>query len=410
MSHVPSPEARTPRRWACPCLGAAALLAVATLAGTPVAASPQETPSSSGRARSERSGSEWYARGMELHESGRWDEAIPAFRQAIEAGYRVDAATYNIACGHARKGEKDLAFEWLGQAMEAGFNLAAYLDDEDLASLKTDPRWTDLKAKARTVRAGKDRQRVEKAVKRFDSLMSASRKDGRDLFENGRELLRVAEYDRAARAFVAAAETGTREGTSHFNAACARALAGRKDEAFALLRRALDTGFDDPDQLREDEDLDGLRSDPRFAELVRDAEALSLEGFPSWGARLLLSERVAEAKEAAARFEAYLKKNPSSGRAYSNLGVVHLAAENDREAARAFTRALELGYRKATTAYNLACAHARLGEKDAAFARLDEAIAAGYRDPDHMEKDDDLFSLRRDPRFKAAVEKARRNE
>jgi tetratricopeptide (TPR) repeat protein len=391
---------------ACCAVSLASLLAPAGAAQQPATGRPPTTTKS----LEDRSGSQWYSRGMELHEDERWDEAITAFRKAIEAGHRVPAATYNVACGYARKGDRDLAFEWLGKAMDAGFDVASYLDDDDLDTLRDDRRWADLKAKARASRAGKDQSRVKAAVARFEALMARTPRDGRELFDNGRELLRVAEFDRAARAFVAAAEAGRREGTSLYNAACARALEGRKEDALGLLRRALDAGFDDPETMRKDDDLDALRSDPRFATLLEDAKALSLDGFPSLGARILRSERVAEATEAATRFEQYLKAHPASGRAWSNLGFVSLASEEPKEAARAFGKALELGYRKAPTMYNLACAHAQLKEKDKAFEWLDRAIDAGYADADHMEDDDDLWNLRRDPRFKKAVEKAKAAE
>ena len=59
------------------------------------------------------------------------------------------------------------------------------------------------------------------AVSRFDRQMARTPRSGRTLFEVGRELLEVGEYDRAAQAFVASAEAGNREGTSLYNAACA---------------------------------------------------------------------------------------------------------------------------------------------------------------------------------------------
>ena len=346
---------------------------------------------------------------MELHEDERWDSAIEAFRKAIEAGYREEVATFNIACAQARKGEKDLAFEWLDKAMQGGFDVHGHLDDSDLDGLHSDPRWTELKGKARQARAGRDQAKVRRAAERFDLLVGRTPKDGRALYDVGRELLRYADYDRAARAFVAAAEAGVREGTSLYNAACARALANQKPEALDLLQRALDAGFDDPDHLREDDDLDSLRAEPRFRQLVKDAEELTLEGFPSFGARLLRSQMVAEGEEAATRFESYLKRHPESGRGWSNLGYASLAAENDRQAARAFRKALDLGYRRPATMYNLACAHARLKEKDEAFAWLDKAIDAGFGSYRQIEDDDDLFNLRRDPRFPKAVEKARKS-
>jgi hypothetical protein len=56
--------------------------------------------------------------------------------------------------------------------------------------------------------------------------------------------------------------------------------------------------------------------------------------------------------------------------------------------------------------YSVACCHALAGERDAAFAALDEAVAAGWKDVAHMEKDEDLSALRGDPRWKV-VTKAR---
>ena len=386
------------------------LLAVATLAGAPARiawAEPQSTPRPDA-GREDRSGSGWFERGKERHRDRRWDEAIGAFRQAIEKGYREEVAVFNIACALARKGEKDGAFEWLEKAMAAGFDVYGHLDDSDLEGLHADPRWTVLKGKAREARAGRDEAKKRRAAERLALLLARTPRDGRALYDVGRELLRYADHDRAASAFVAAAEAGVREGTSLYNAACARALSNRKDEALERLQKALEAGFDDPDHLREDDDLDGLHADPRFHRLLKDADDLTLDGFPSLGARLLRSQRVAEAEEAATRIEAYLKRRPHSGRGWSNLGLVSLAAENEEQALHAFRKALDLGYRKPATMYNLAGAHARRKERDEAFAWLDKAIDAGFTSWRQMEDDGDLFQLRRDARFEKAVAKARR--
>ena len=55
-----------------------------------------------------------------------------------------------------------------------------------------------------------------------------------------------------------------------YNAGCFEALAGDKDAAFAHLRRAkeLDAEGDSAPYFREDGDLDPLRHDPRFQELL----------------------------------------------------------------------------------------------------------------------------------------------
>jgi Flp pilus assembly protein TadD len=64
---------------------------------------------------------------------------------------------------------------------------------------------------------------------------------------------------------------------ARYNLACSLALLGRPDDAFAALEDAVRLGYRDVDHLREDEDVDSLRGDPRFREIVRrlDTEAAS---------------------------------------------------------------------------------------------------------------------------------------
>lgn len=56
----------------------------------------------------------------------------------------------------------------------------------------------------------------------------------------------------------------------HYNAGCLEALAGEPDAAFGHLRRAkeLDTEGKSAPFFRDDDDLDSLRGDPRFEELL----------------------------------------------------------------------------------------------------------------------------------------------
>ena len=55
--------------------------------------------------------------------------------------------------------------------------------------------------------------------------------------------------------------------------------------------------------------------------------------------------------------------------------------------------------------YNLACARAKLGDPDAAFAALDRTFANGWTDVDHIRTDEDLASLRDDPRLDDLIER-----
>jgi hypothetical protein len=59
-----------------------------------------------------------------------------------------------------------------------------------------------------------------------------------------------------------------------YNLACAYSLMDRKDDAFAWLFKALDSGFDGEGTLRGDDDLDNLRGDPRYRQALSRVKSL----------------------------------------------------------------------------------------------------------------------------------------
>jgi tetratricopeptide (TPR) repeat protein len=61
---------------------------------------------------------------------------------------------------------------------------------------------------------------------------------------------------------------------AHYNLACSYALLKKVDPAIKALRRAVELGYRDFRYMREDRDLDALRHDPRFRQLLRECEKL----------------------------------------------------------------------------------------------------------------------------------------
>jgi tetratricopeptide (TPR) repeat protein len=59
---------------------------------------------------------------------------------------------------------------------------------------------------------------------------------------------------------------------AHYNLACSYALLKRTEPALKILRRAVELGYRDFRYMREDHDLDGIRQDPRFRQLLREYE------------------------------------------------------------------------------------------------------------------------------------------
>jgi tetratricopeptide (TPR) repeat protein len=59
---------------------------------------------------------------------------------------------------------------------------------------------------------------------------------------------------------------------AHYNLACSYALLKRPDQAIKTLRRAVELGYRDFRYMREDRDLESIRHDPRFRQLLREYE------------------------------------------------------------------------------------------------------------------------------------------
>jgi tetratricopeptide (TPR) repeat protein len=61
---------------------------------------------------------------------------------------------------------------------------------------------------------------------------------------------------------------------AHYNLACSYALLKRTDLALKTLRQAVELGYRDFRYMREDRDLDAIRHDPLFRQLLREYENL----------------------------------------------------------------------------------------------------------------------------------------
>jgi hypothetical protein len=60
---------------------------------------------------------------------------------------------------------------------------------------------------------------------------------------------------------------------AHYNLACSYALLKRIDQALRTLKQAVELGYRDFRYMREDRDLEAIRHDPRFRQLLRDYES-----------------------------------------------------------------------------------------------------------------------------------------
>lgn len=80
-----------------------------------------------------------------------------------------------------------------------------------------------------------------------------------------------------------------------------------------------------------------------------------------------------------------------------------LGRREHRLAAMALGVAVALRPERPNPRYDLACALALSGQRKQALAELERAVANGFEDGKHMREDEDLKSLRGDPRFEALL-------
>jgi hypothetical protein len=88
------------------------------------------------------------------------------------------------------------------------------------------------------------------------------------------------------------------------------------------------------------------------------------------------------------------------GRAWFNLGYAQLKSGDAAACTPSFQKALDLGYQPSTMMYNLACSTAQEGKTDTAFAWLDKAEKAGFKNWQSARWDEDLDPLHGDKRWK----------
>jgi beta-lactamase regulating signal transducer with metallopeptidase domain/tetratricopeptide (TPR) repeat protein len=355
-----------------------------------------------------------FGRASKLHAQERWAEAAASFEEAADAGYHVGTSLYNAACGHARMGDAAAAVDLLERAIDAGFdNLGHMMKDSDLDPIRRDAAFRSMIERlGDDGRLGRKRgyDKYQSAVDRYEDLRATGSTQGKAWYEVGSALLSLRDFDRATDALHRAAENlPNGKQNALYNLACAYSLAGQSGAALDALEEAVLAGFDSDERFENDSDLDGIRDTKRFAEIEELHDTLSLDRYRSgfdWG-----SEYSARRWEPAVEdLQAFVARRPDVGRAWNNLGWALHHSRRYAEAREAFTRQLELEYRPGLATYNIACTYAMEGDTEAALEWLGRAVDLESVSSHHLIGDNDLESLRDDPRFERLVEQLAESE
>ena len=105
--------------------------------------------------------------------------------------------------------------------------------------------------------------------------------------------------------------------------------------------------------------------------------------------------------------EAHAKAHPGDLDALRELAYAYTSSGRLEEALAADRELVAREPLRADLHYDLACSFALLGRSDDAFPSLNRALDLGFDSLEILEADDDLASLRPDPRYAALVARLR---
>jgi len=291
--------------------------------------------------------------------------------------------------------------------VQLGFDDAdKYLSDSDLDPIRSDSRFRAL---VESMGGQQADRRVRQAMEKLEETRKDAAAEWHDWANAGVALLRVRKLPEAIEALRRSVEMNPANDVGWHNLACAYALDRDTRQAIDALSKSVVDGNGSADRIIHDPDLASLRGERQFIELVQLARDLELGGMKH--NNIFGDDDVQQWRRALPEYERLAREHANVGRAWFNLGFARLRAGEARTAADAFQRALSLGYRPATSKYNVACSLSVAGEIDQAFRYLDDALAAnrkliaGYARGDH-----DLKALRNDPRFDAVRDAIRELE
>ncbi|MFN0008898.1 MAG: TPR end-of-group domain-containing protein [Planctomycetota bacterium] len=101
--------------------------------------------------------------------------------------------------------------------------------------------------------------------------------------------------------------------------------------------------------------------------------------------------------------ETELRLHPENLGAWIELGHVYTRAKRYEEGLAVDRELVLRAPNDSTVRYNLACSLALLNRTEEALDALEQAVALGYEDPEHLLADPDLAGLREEARFQEFV-------
>jgi tetratricopeptide (TPR) repeat protein len=195
------------------------------------------------------------SRGVALSQSDQSDKAAPYFEAALRLNPKLFEAHYFFARHHFTAGDLERAIEFYESASE--------LRPEDYQVPLLSAQIYDDVGRPEEGLAVRRR-----GVKVAEEHLKLNPDDARALYIGANGLVCLGQVEKGLRWARLARELQPNEPMALYNLACIYSLAGEVDEAIDCFAACLDNGFSYRDWAEHDSNLDAIRDDPRFVELM----------------------------------------------------------------------------------------------------------------------------------------------
>ncbi len=237
----------------------------------------------------EHNANAWFLLGYALHMDKQLEAALDAHKKAAEFdGSTKAVATYNVGCALTLLGRPAEAMDALRQAVELGYRDAdQFRTDPDLFAIQPTTEFAKLLAsveeksalieKLDEAQRAIDEENYEDAAKVYREILSEDSENAFACYRLGYALHAAGKLDEAIKYHERATKFPGIRGIAAYNWGCALSLQGKKDSAIAKLKDAVKSGFVRLDAYQNDPDLNNLREESAFRELLAGLEAKTEE-------------------------------------------------------------------------------------------------------------------------------------
>jgi tetratricopeptide (TPR) repeat protein len=176
-----------------------------------------------------------------------------------------------------------------------------------------------------------------------------------------------------------------------YNLACTESRLGKIDQALKYLKDAIQNGYSDVEHMKKDTDLESLRNNEEFKNIVSE-----LEKNPP---------KTSERDPCSFRRRCWERKKNWFMKEKKIQALFKSGSVQDLEEARTLILEQISSHESAHSVYNLSCVESLLKNEKPALDYLQRAIDLGWKDLEHIDRDSDLDFIRNTPQFKEIIEK-----